>query len=409
MNRRHRPLAVPILILLTLLLTAGTPEALAEEPVKLTSFASRFYTIHTNLTREEAKPIGAHMDSVYTEYSRRFAAFRKRPGRGAMPLYLFRTQEQYEAFLGSHGINAANSGGMFFVQRSIQGLATFIQGRSLSAAYAVLQHEGFHQFVYHHMEAGLPIWINEGLAQYFEDGIFTGNQFHVGAAHGRRVNAVKKALEEGTALRFETLLRRTSEEWHKAVVSGSPEAQLQYDQSWSIAYFLIHGDNGKYKVPFEKFLLMVSSNIDSDTAFRNAFGSGDKRPFQLRWEAFAKEAKPDPLNTAIARMNFLSQGLQFLHQNNRPTPATIDELRTALQQVRFRLTRSEPGLVSVYHAEDDSLYAFPLNGNTSPFTLLEPEKDTLPPRIVARGLKPEPTLTWSRDGEDQLASDITFK
>ncbi|MCE9590045.1 MAG: DUF1570 domain-containing protein [Planctomycetes bacterium] len=407
------PLAAALLLLISLAHAAAAqvvPETVTHDPPpKLTSFKSKFYTVQTNLTVEEARPIAEHMDAVFAEYSRRFASF---PARNAelMPLYLLRTQKQYEGLLGSNGINAANTGGMFFIQRTIQGLATFTQGRNLSATYVVLQHEGFHQFAYSRMGTNLPIWVNEGLAQYFEDGILTQQHgMYVGLANARRLASVQSAIAHSSILDIDELLARSQDEWHQIVVAGGEGAGLQYDQSWSLVYFLIHGDSGKYKAAFEKYLTLVSQGRSSVSAFSQSFGATNNKAFRDRWIAFTEKATPDPLNISIVRMEFLGAGLKFLLERQHPMPKTLDELRQVLISFQFALTRYSPGVKIVQTAGDESLYAFPRNGQDAPFLLLEPSASGLPPRITAQGLKPEPTLVWSRDKQGNLVQDMQFK
>ena len=114
----------------------------------LTRYTSRQYTIYTNLDREETKEFAAHMDAVFSEYKRRFANFTQHDHK-AMDLYLFRTQDQYQQFLAEHDINAANTGGMFFIQEDLRGLATWTADKSRTQTFEVLlQHEGFHQFAF---------------------------------------------------------------------------------------------------------------------------------------------------------------------------------------------------------------------------------------------------------------------
>ena len=163
-------------------LTAAQPTEVSQSPTRqrivavgnpaddLQVFASHHYHIHTNLSREETVPFGRHMDAVFAQYERRFADYTERHA-GLMPLYLFRHQDEYLDFMRHHGIDATGSGGMFFVTHSIRGLATWAHGHSRSQTLRTLQHEGFHQFAWNHLGPNLPTWMNEGLAQYFEDAV----------------------------------------------------------------------------------------------------------------------------------------------------------------------------------------------------------------------------------------------
>lgn len=378
-------------------------------PAELQSFASKSYTIYTNLTRAEARPFGAHMDAVYGEYCRRFNGFGG-DTHDPMPLYLFRTQEQYLTFLASHNINATNTEGLFFVQPDIQGLATWTQGKSAAHTYSVLQHEGFHQFAFNCIGPSLPVWINEGIAQYFEDSVMVGSKMYVGFANERRITSIKTALAKKQTLTFEKLLTMTDEKWHDMVVAGGWDAGLLYDQSWSMVYFLITAEKGKYRDAFEKYLVLVSKGTESDEAFERAFGTDDTEGFRERWGEFALKLEPDPITLALTRMEFLGQGLRYLDEKKEQAPESVEELKQRLQRINFEMLRTMLGSTTRYNSREDALFTYPRpNGAAADFKLLDPERSGLPPRITAPGLKPEPTLVWKRDTRGDLVQEVVFK
>ena len=61
----------PIFILL-LLLALFMPSVALAQADHLDTYSTKYYTIHTNLSREDAVPFGRHMDSIFGEYLRRF-------------------------------------------------------------------------------------------------------------------------------------------------------------------------------------------------------------------------------------------------------------------------------------------------------------------------------------------------
>jgi hypothetical protein len=375
----------------------------------LNTFNSRAYTIHTDLNRAEVLVYAEHMDKVFAEYQARFASFRGRR-TGPMPLYLFRTQEGYQTFLASRGIDGTNSGGMFFVRAGSQGLATFVGDNNRARVFTVLQHEGFHQFAYNYIGPNLPIWVNEGLAQYFEDGIIVRRSMKLGIANKERIDHVRTAIEANAAIDFDRLLTISGEMWSMTLSRNPREATLLYAQSWSVVYFLIHGDNGRYRAAFEKYLQLVADGRDSGRAFREAFGSNDTAPFRQRWERYARDLQPDDLTTAIARMEFLSAGLAFLMEKNEPMPKDIDELKRRLREISFRITRSSHGLAEEMSSAEDANFVYPRGkAEPMPFRLLDAARNDLPPRVSAPGLKPEPTLIWVRDETGRLMSDIEYR
>lgn len=380
----------------------------AEVP-DLQVYKSRSYEIHTDLSRDEVREFGRHMDVVFAQYEDRFREFHSR-GRREMPLYLLRTEQEYHDFMSTMDIDATNSGGMFFFSPKGQGLATWTEGRSRSQTFEVLQHEGFHQFAFNYIGKQLPTWTNEGLAQYFEDAIIVGDRMVTGLANARRVEQVRQAIIDHKTIDVRELVGMSNEDWSATLRGDVDKASLLYAESWSIVYFLIHGEDERYQPAFAQYLMKVGQGRDSRTAFTDAFGTSSYDGLASKWRAFAITQKPDPINQAAARMEFLGEALRYLYTHEQPMPRTLSQLRNTLQARRFVLTRRSHGVVTQIDATDSELYHYAKsNGAAGQFKLLEPARDDLPPRITADGLHPEPTLVWSRDENGKLVQDIEYR
>lgn len=393
------------IILLAALCLAGRPAA--GDDLKLRSFSTRRYEIKTNLSRAEAAVFGRHMDAVYAEYARRFRRFGATADE-RMPLFLLRTSAQYHAFLEGHGIAAPNTNGVFFVQEELRGLATWTHDRPRSQTFAVLQHEGFHQFAHTHIGSRLPLWVNEGLAQYFEDGIFVRRRLVLGQRNERRILAVRNALRRGTAIDFERMLGMGATQWQATVAGGGLTASLMYDQAWSMVYYLVRTGERRQEA-FLQYLERLGRQEDPVAAFRSVFGN-NTMAFRRAWERFALAARPDMLNTAVGRIEFLGQGLRRLHERGERMPRTFRELQSELKRVRFRMRVHAPGLVLAYDAADDENYRFRRpNGTVGNFVVRPSTDPALPPTITAEGLNPTPSLVWFRDDEGDLASEVRYR
>ena len=254
------------------------------------------------------------------------------------------------------------------------------------------------------------MWINEGLAQYFEDAIIIGHRMTAGLANARRIERVRDAITRHRAIDFDKLFNMTTEQWSDVLGRDAESAALLYAQSWSMVYFLVHGEEGRHQKPFEKYLQLVSRGRDSGEAFRSAFGSVSLTSLEQSWRKFARQQLPDPINTTASRMEFLGAALGYIHDHSEPMPSTLDELKTYLQARQFVLTMQSHGVVTQLEAVDDTLYIYPRPGGAvGKFTLLEPARNDLPPRITALGLYPEPTLIWSRDEQGELVQDIEYR
>ncbi|MEM6551571.1 MAG: DUF1570 domain-containing protein [Planctomycetota bacterium] len=408
-THRHPPAAIFSLVLTLLVAGLTTPTA-AAQPVDLRTVNSRAYTIHTNLSNAELKPYAQHMDQVYAAFSRRFADFRART-KSQPDLYLFATQRDYVRHMATLGINAQASGGMFFWRGSESGLATYTDDVPMDFTLETLQHEGFHQFAFSHIGPDLPLWVNEGLAVYFEQAIMVRGKLKLGVAEPRRIQIMRDAINNNQAMRFDDLINITSEQWRNNMLSGHPHGRLQYTQSWSVVHFLIHGDNGRYRKAFQRYLSLISSGRTSRTAFAEAFGTTDTAGFARRWRDYTlEELEPDPLTTAVGRLHFLGAGLQLLQERGEPTPASLEELKAALQRIEFtRTLRNEAG-TTVFKADDESLYSYPnRRGQDTPFQLKPARQGKGLPTLHATQLRPSANLTWTTDEDDNPVADVTFR
>jgi len=399
-----------IVLSMALALVFASP-ATADRLDDLDTFNSRHYTVHTNLPWPRSKALADHMDQVFAAYRRRFAAADFKPrARGLMPLYLLRDRRDYIRLLGRAGVNATNSSGMFFIQPKMHGLATWAGDRPTSETLAVLQHEGFHQFAYNYIGTRLPIWVNEGLAEYFEDGILMDGRMTLGLASATRINAVRNALDHGTALPLPALMSHTQTTWADVLARDLRSASLLYDQSWSVVYFLIHAEGQRYRQPFQNYLALLANGTEHRDAFAQAFGAQTYGPFRKRWEAFARAQQPDPMATALDRMRFLGAGLAMLLERGERSPTNLQELQERLARINFTLTLTTHGQERRLHATDPEQFTFQRDdGPPAAFRLLEAARFDQPKRVAAPGLTPEPVLVWQFDRTGKLVSDITFR
>lgn len=409
MSRRWSILLLTLVLCLPIAGNAQGQDVIRFEPTPtLTAYRSQHYRIYTNLSQRETVPYGRHMDALYEQYNKRFRSLGDKPIQ-RMPLYLFENEQQYKRFLQEHDIDATNSGGMFFVTHQLEGLATWTDSRSRRKTLQVLQHEGFHQFAWHAFGTNLPVWLNEGLAQYFEHAVLDDEGgMSLGMTSGPRIERVQAAIKQGNTLPIDTLSRVSTKQWVDVLRRSPDKANLLYAQSWSLTYFLIHGDGGRHQAKLLDYLKRLSEGDRPNDARLMAFGQSGLASLADNWRAFALNQRPDDVAQASERLAFLGTGLRLLADQGEPMPDNLETLRETLQRYGFQLRRSEMGITRHLCAAQDSLYRYDRDTGERDFVLINATQDGLPPRITAPGLDPEPTLIWYRDHDGKLVQDIVY-
>ncbi len=367
---------------------------------------SKYYNIESNLDRQELKRWAKHMDVVCKSYNQTFRNYRNQTDhRGRLRMILLKTKADYIQKCKSFGLNGKASGGMFFANGKTSGLITWVHDLPESHVIKTLQHEGFHQFAYHLIGTGLPLWANEGMAEYLGDAVLIkrGRSLKVGIADYLRIKAVQKAIKAGKDIPFGELIYMNSKTWQGNMLNGSSRGSFQYAQSWSVIYFLIHATDGKRKKPLYKRALFtyfkhISFGLNNREAFARAFKTTNTRLFHKRWRDYMLKLKPDANSTAMMKLEFLAGAMQRLFNKRIAKFNQIAQLKDFLQTIGYRLRKGGHGGATII-ASDHSLYYYQTSKSPEKhdFILSPTEDGTLPPNLSTAHLPTNIHLIWFKN------------
>lgn len=230
---------------------------------------SKYYEIYTDLEGDALKDADARITAMAETYYKRTRGFSGTINR-RMPFYLFRHERDYYKMGGMPG-----SAGMYNGQALMA-----IAGREITdATWHTIQHEGFHQFVDRVIGGQIPVWVNEGLAEYFGEALFTGDRYVTGVIPPERLARLRAWIANGNVVSVSDMMRMPHHSWNEQL------SIVNYDQAWSMVHFLAHGDNGKYQKAFEAFLRAVSKGQDWQSAWKRNFGA-DTQAFERKWREY---------------------------------------------------------------------------------------------------------------------------
>jgi len=375
-------------------------------------FRSRNYTVTTDLPEARARDIARHMDEVFDTYARRFSGLGVK-NASPVRLYLFATNRAYLDSLDAKGFNAANTGGVFFYNATETGLATFVEGQSGRRMLHVLQHEGFHQFAHLRIGPNLPMWANEGMAEYFGYAILVKGKLRTGVAPEAAVQSLRAAVERDEVFPLSELMALSNQEWNANVRSGSPMARMMYAQSWAVVHFLIHAEKGRYADAFSTYITRLATGMRHEQAMADAFGVTNLAPMERAWRKFVlEEWEPDPLSTAADRAEFIGEGIKALVKAGRPV-GSLQEVRDGMRAIGYRMTIDSHGVRRVVDSADDANFLAPQptgRGQRQAVMELTPPAGGLSlPGLRITGLGPVVRLSWLRAGDGEAVSEISFE
>jgi hypothetical protein len=251
---------------------------------RLKRYESKYYVLQTDLEPDFVREAESRITAMAEEYYERTKHFAGKITR-KFPFYLYSNPADYYKAGGLPG-----SAGVFNGEK-LMAIGNAQLGLDV---WHVIQHEGFHQFAHAVIGGDIPIWMHEGLAEYFGEGVFTGDGYVLGIVPPARAARIKQYIQGGQTISIKDMMKMKHEVWNGQM---SP---VNYDQAWSMIYFLAHGKNGRYQKALNEFLRLTSHGSSWEEAWATAFGRG-VADFEKQWKEYWEQMPGNPTPELVAR------------------------------------------------------------------------------------------------------------
>jgi hypothetical protein len=151
--------------------------------------------------------------------------------------------------------------------------------------WRVLAHEGFHQFIGYEQGQQIPIWLNEGMAQYFETSFIIGSQFHVGQVSRSKLLYAQALIVNKQAPPLSQLIQ-----WDRATFYAN--ANVAYPMSWALVYYLVNAHDERFgQSEFRRYMQDLKYGQDDIRSFQRRFGA-DIDHWQADFENYILRLQP---------------------------------------------------------------------------------------------------------------------
>jgi hypothetical protein len=261
------------LLILSLLMSVGSIATAGD----MKRYVSKYHVIYTDLPKKEVYEAAARINAVAEQYHDMTKGLFSGTIRKRLPFYLYSRYSDYLASLNGRG---AGSAGMYTGKdlRACTDSSMFRKAK----VWHVIQHEGWHQFA--HMVVArrkpLPIWLNEGLAEYFGESLWTGDNLISGVIDTGETwtEGNRRFTRQGRLQRVQDRLRVDQfRPWKEMILLTHEQWNMQldpvnYDQVWAMTHFLVHGRDNKYRKAFNRYINYVADGKPNGPAWVKCFG-----------------------------------------------------------------------------------------------------------------------------------------
>jgi hypothetical protein len=384
------------LTLILVMLVAG--ETVLAAP-NLRVIRTRHYEMHTDLPDELVKDFAGRMDVMYDEYARRLSEFKPPADAQSLPVYLFAKHADYIAF--THSDHTA---GVFWPGENSY-LASFLEGQGREQMRHTLQHEAFHQFAHFVVSPKIPTWLNEGIAELYNDAIWTGSRYIIAEIYPRRVRRINEDLRNHSFVHFEKMISMDHKTWNESLGAKDETATTYYNQAWAMVYFLTQSGPNAQTKQLMAYLTQLHNGADPAGAWKQFFP--DTQQLENQFANWVTRVNPTPGGTLIERQEVLGDFYVFARQYRKFN--AMPEFRNFVTQSSMAITYKSGGVI--WKTDRGDAYFRNLSNEIWPDSQLyfEARKDSEPDLVcIPDGKTQMRTRFYARNGtiEHELLFDV---
>ncbi len=240
---------------------------------------SPHFTVKTNANEKEARKIADQFEQIRQMFHLAFSTFRVDPAQpvviiaakneSTMKLFL---PEEWEVKGHIHHAGMYQPG----QDKDYVVLRLDLEGEN---AFHALYHEYTHALLRLNF-SNLPIWLNEGLAEFFGNSTLGDKQIKTGTIDSGHLYL----LNQSKLIPIETLLQV---DHSSPYYNEKDRASVFYAESWAVVHYLMMDNDARQRQVLKNFLNAWDKSGDQLDAARAAFG--DLKQFGKKIESYARQ------------------------------------------------------------------------------------------------------------------------
>jgi cytochrome c-type biogenesis protein CcmH/NrfG len=239
------------------------------------------FTVSSNSGAKEARRIATQFEEIREVFHSMFRTLRVDPGEPLL-IIAVKNEDSLKVLLPDYWASKdhAHPAGIYVAlsDESFAALRTDISG-SAENPYHSLYHEYTHAVMRLNFN-GLPIWLNEGLAEFYGNTVVDEKETMVGRVSPMQLNL----LQRSSFIPIEQLMNADS---RSPLYNESDYASILYAESWAIVHYMMLDPEASKQGYLNQYLKAWDETRDGAEAARRTFG--DLKKFGSRIEEYCHQ------------------------------------------------------------------------------------------------------------------------
>ncbi|HQU84701.1 MAG TPA: DUF1570 domain-containing protein, partial [Pyrinomonadaceae bacterium] len=186
-------------------------------------------------------------------------------------VYVFKDDDSFKPFkpMENGKINERVAG--YFFQSGDTNYIALSTDPRLREPFRLIFHEYFHFVMENNLDSA-PIWVNEGLAEYYSTFEVANN--NEGANIGKLINDSLVKLKSRDIIPLDKFfnLEKGTKDYSKAVKDG-----IFYPQAWAVVHFFLNANSGQRSEQFYQFVGKLNQGAEVKKSFQESFNADYKQ------------------------------------------------------------------------------------------------------------------------------------
>lgn len=223
-----------------------------------TKVQTKNFTLIGNGDEIQIRQIGASLEQFREAFARLFTDINFTTTVPTVIL-VFKDRASFEPF------NLKNGAGYFQTGKNQNYITLTLETTGEQNAQGVIYHEYVHSLVFNTFGRGVPVWFNEGLAEYYSTLKVKDEQSII---VGDLIRSHTEQIKNQGLLSLNTLF---SVGYDSPYYNENDKRNIFYAESWLLLHYLIQNENGKRLSALRKFLKLLNEGTETEKAFTQSF------------------------------------------------------------------------------------------------------------------------------------------
>ncbi len=240
---------------------------------------SPHFNVLSNAGEGEARKLADQFEQFREMFHTAFPAFRLDLGKPLL-IFVVKNEDGLKVLLpGYWEVKGRVHPAGFFMPGEERDFVAVRSNAETENPYHVVYHEYTHAIMNLNFQA-LPIWLGEGLAEYFGNSTILDKEVHVGKVAEEHL----QTLQSNRLIPIDVLLQADA---HSPYYNEENRAGVFYAESWAIVHYLLVDPEARKRQLLNTFLKEWDTSGDQMQAAQKTFG--DLKKFGSAMEAYARQ------------------------------------------------------------------------------------------------------------------------